>query len=130
VRIFRAHFTASALAQSPDPPSVPHIICAAYDATLARELAHGGDTNGSKKIGEWAEAHAATAIALDGLDGLPAWGTRDLISQLTERFRAKAASHEGMLELAARHQVECVTLSQRMDEIQRDIAARKTARGH
>jgi hypothetical protein len=72
----------------------------------------------------------ATAIALDGLDGLPVWGIRDLISQLTERFRAKAASHEGMLELAAKHQDACVTLSQRMDEIQRDIAARKTARGH
>jgi hypothetical protein len=120
--------TGAPLAQQAEVPSVPHVICSAYDATLARELAHAGLTTQSTKIGEWAEAHAAAAIALDKLDRLPAWASRDLISQLTERFRAQAATHEGMLELSKKHEETCVALAKRMGEVMKDIASRRQHR--
>lgn len=125
---FTILMTRAPLAQQAEIPSVPHVICSAYSTTLARELAHAGLTTQSTKMGEWAEAHAAAAIALDELDSLPAWATRDLISQLTERFRAQAATHEGMLELSKKHEETCVALAKRMGEVMKDIASRKRDR--
>ncbi|MEQ1713849.1 MAG: hypothetical protein ABL908_20975, partial [Hyphomicrobium sp.] len=63
--------------------SVQHIICSAYSATLAWQLAIVNNDMASTKMGDWAEAHAQTAIAVDRTIGGQAWATRDLINQLT-----------------------------------------------
>ena len=112
-------------AQRPEPPSVKHIICSAYATTMATVMYSSKLPDKAENMGKFAETHAAIAIALDELQGLPAWGTRDLISQLTTAFQFDAATLSGALALGKKHNDFCAALAHRIPEIQREIAARK-----
>ena len=114
-----------ASAQRPEPPSVKHVICSAYSATMAAFMNSTKLLDQAEKTGKIAETHAAIAIALDELEGLPAWATRDLISQLTVNLKTQAATQSAVLELGSKHNATCAALAHRFAEIERDIASRK-----
>jgi hypothetical protein len=91
-----------ASAQRPEPPSVKYVICSAYSAMMAAVMNSRKLLNEAEKMGRLAETHAAIAIALDELEGLPAWATRDLVSQLTANLKSQATTQGAVLDLAAK----------------------------
>lgn len=93
------------------PASVPHVICSAFYSTSARYMALRKQLSEADKLGELAERHARKAIELDVSAGLQAWATRDLVSQLSFRWRANAEDPAAYSPIADKHRAKCDFLS-------------------
>ena len=97
---------------SDETPSVPYIICAAFDYTLAKQMADQGME--WQNVAAWADEFGLTAIELDRRQGVPAEVAGNLISQLIGRFRDRSMTREGFLQLAEKHGESCAALAHQL----------------